>query len=157
MVMLARRSSATCSYLGRLVALIAGPLRSLGSLFCPSSSWCATRRRGAVAIQLVHLLHHVLIVVVGVRRRQVRKTQRTPAGPGEPPAFYSVAATARLLGMSEMTLYRAIGAGEFPAVRIRGRIIVPARAIEAMADAALLSSGLVEAADWAVGETPGVA
>ena len=87
----------------------------------------------------------------------MRKTQRTPAGPGESPAFYSVAATARLLGMSEMTLYRAIGAGEFPAVRIRGRIIVPARAIEAMADAALLSSGLVEAADWAVGETPGVA
>jgi len=33
-VMLARRSSATCSYFGRLVALIAGPLRSLGSLFC---------------------------------------------------------------------------------------------------------------------------
>ena len=87
----------------------------------------------------------------------MRKTQRTPAGHGEPPAFYSVAATARLLGMSEMTLYRAIGAGEFPAVRIRGRIIVPARAIEAMADAAVLSSGLVEAADWAAGDTPGVA
>ena len=68
-----------------------------------------------------------------------------------------MAATARLLGMSEMTLYRAIGAGEFPAVRIRGRIIVPAKAIEAMADAALQSSTVVEAADWAVGATPGVA
>jgi len=50
-----------------------------------------------------------------------------------------------------MTLYRAIQAGEFPAVRIRGRIIVPVKAIEAMTDAALQSSGLVEAADWVVG------
>ena len=59
--------------------------------------------------------------------------------------------------MSEMTLYCAIGVGEFPAVRIRGRIIVPAKAIEAMADAVLQSSAVVEAADWAVGATPGVA
>lgn len=77
--------------------------------------------------------------------------------PGGTPAFYSVSTTARLLGTSEMTLYRAIQAGEFPAVRIRGRIIVPVKAIEAMTDAALQSSGLVEAADWAVGKTPGVA
>ena len=81
----------------------------------------------------------------------------TAATPSVVPQFYSVAATARLLGTSEMTLYRAIAAGEFPAVRIRGRIIVPARAIEAMAEAALQSSGMVEAADWAVGPTPGVA
>ena len=86
----------------------------------------------------------------------MRKSERA-TGPGQPPSFYSVAAAARLLGTSEMTLYRAIGAGEFPAVRIRGRIIVPARAIEAMAEAAVLSSGLVEAADWAVGPTPGAA
>ena len=81
----------------------------------------------------------------------------TAATPNGAPEFYSVAAAARVLGTSEMTLYRAIAAGEFPAVRIRGRIIVPARAVEAMADAALQSSGLVEAADWAVGPTPGVA
>ncbi len=86
----------------------------------------------------------------------MRKTERADDADGAP-EFYSVAATARLLGTSEMTLYRAISAGEFPAVRIRGRIIVPARAIEAMAEAALQSSGVVEAADWAVGPTPGVA
>ena len=45
----------------------------------------------------------------------MRKTERA-ADPGGPPEFYSVAATARLLGTSEMTLYRAIGAGEFPAL-----------------------------------------
>lgn len=86
----------------------------------------------------------------------MRKPEASVA-PSGAPEFYSVAATARMLGTSEMTLYRAIAAGEFPAVRIRGRIIVPARAIEAMADAALQSSGMVEAADWAVGPTPGVA
>jgi excisionase family DNA binding protein len=85
------------------------------------------------------------------------RNPRSGAVPGGTPAFYSVSVTARLLGTSEMTLYRAIQAGEFPAVRIRGRIIVPVKAIEAMTDAALQSSGLVEAADWAGGETPGVA
>ena len=68
-----------------------------------------------------------------------------------PPAFYSVAETARLFGMSEMTLYRAIHAGQFPAVRIRGRLIVPARAIEAMVDAAVEAGGLVDAAAWVPG------
>jgi len=67
------------------------------------------------------------------------------------PTFYSVAETARLFGMSEMTLYRAIHAGQFPAVRIRGRLIVPARAIEAMVDAAVEAGGLVDAAAWVPG------
>jgi hypothetical protein len=40
------------------------------------------------------------------------------AGVDPAPAFYSVAATARMFGMSEMTLYRAIHSGQFPAVRI---------------------------------------
>ncbi len=71
--------------------------------------------------------------------------------PPQVPAFYSVAETARMFGMSEMTLYRAIAAGQFPAVRIRGRLIVPARAIQAMVDAAVGSGGLVEAAAWVPG------
>jgi excisionase family DNA binding protein len=63
--------------------------------------------------------------------------------------FLSVAAAAGLLGISEVTLYRAISAGEFPAVRIRGRLIVPAKAIEAMADAATVDRTVVDAAGWA--------
>ncbi|MBN9100090.1 MAG: helix-turn-helix domain-containing protein [Pseudonocardia sp.] len=53
-----------------------------------------------------------------------------------------------MLGMSPMTVYRAIAAGEFPAVRIRGRLIVPARAIEEMVEAALADQSLVDAAGW---------
>ena len=73
--------------------------------------------------------------------------------PSDPPRFLSVAATARLLGTSEMTLYRAIKAGEFPAVRIRGRLIVPARVLDAMAEAAMAQNAIVDAADWVVGGT----
>jgi predicted DNA-binding transcriptional regulator AlpA len=73
------------------------------------------------------------------------------AGVDPAPAFYSVAATARMFGMSEMTLYRAIHAGQFPAVRIRGRLIVPAKAIEAMVEAAVGNGRLVDAADWVSG------
>ena len=74
---------------------------------------------------------------------------RRPAAPAvESPMFYSVAQAARMFGMSSMTLYRAIAAGEFPAVRIRGRLIVPAKAVEAMVDAALADRALVDAAEW---------
>lgn len=69
----------------------------------------------------------------------------------EPRRFYSVAEAARLFGMSEMTLYRAIHDGQFPAVRIRGRLIVPAKAIEAITAAAMEENRLVDAADWVPG------
>jgi excisionase family DNA binding protein len=66
----------------------------------------------------------------------------------EPPAFYSVPDAARMLGTSDMTLYRAIQAGQFPAVRIRGRLIVPAKALEALASAAMASADLLDLSDW---------
>jgi excisionase family DNA binding protein len=73
-----------------------------------------------------------------------------PAAPAAPaaPRFYSVAQVAAMLGTSPVTLYRAIREGEFPAVRIRGRLIVPAQAVEAMVDAALAEHTAVDAADW---------
>jgi excisionase family DNA binding protein len=75
---------------------------------------------------------------------QALSSEPTPAAP----RFYSVAQAARMFGMSAMTLYRAIAAGEFPAVRIRGRLIVPARAVEAMVDAAVAEQTVVDAAGW---------
>lgn len=71
-----------------------------------------------------------------------------PSTAPEGPKFYSVAQVAAVLGMSSMTVYRAISAGEFPAVRIRGRLIVPAKAVEAMVDAAVAERAVVDAADW---------
>ncbi len=62
--------------------------------------------------------------------------------------FYMVAEAARLLSLSGPTLYRAIREGEFPAIRVRGRYVVPAKAIDDMESNAL-ASGLVDAADWA--------
>jgi excisionase family DNA binding protein len=61
--------------------------------------------------------------------------------------FYSVTEAARLIGLSSMSLYRAIREGTFPAVRIRGRVFVPAKAIEAMVDAAVASGCVVDASD----------
>ncbi len=81
------------------------------------------------------------------RRTTTPASERTDA-----PRFYSVAQAARMFGMSSMTLYRAIAAGEFPAVRIRGRLIVPARAVEAMAEAAVAEHTVIDAAAWTPGE-----
>jgi excisionase family DNA binding protein len=64
--------------------------------------------------------------------------------------FLSVAGAARLLGMSGVTLYRAIQAGEFPAIKVRGRYVIPSRALDAMEEAALSSGGVVDAAVWTV-------
>jgi excisionase family DNA binding protein len=64
--------------------------------------------------------------------------------------FYSVPQAAKLVGTSTVTLYRAIREGEFPAMRIRGRLIVPARAIEAMIDAAIAEQSVIDVAGWTV-------
>jgi predicted DNA-binding transcriptional regulator AlpA len=66
------------------------------------------------------------------------------------PLFYSVPDAARLIGTAPVTLYRAIREGEFPAMRIRGRVVVPARAIEAMVDAAVAEQAEVAASRWTV-------
>ncbi|WP_445185139.1 helix-turn-helix domain-containing protein [Pseudonocardia sp. Cha107L01] len=73
------------------------------------------------------------------------------------PRFYSVSEAARMFGISPVTLYRAINAGEFPAVRIRGRLIVPAKAVEAMSDAAMVEQGVVDAAGWVASSAGGAA
>ena len=59
-----------------------------------------------------------------------------------------VAELARELGMSQMPLYRVIAAGQFPAVRIGRRLVVPARGLEEMAAAALAGGTTVDTADW---------
>jgi excisionase family DNA binding protein len=79
-----------------------------------------------------------------VPRRAVREARAVDPAP----RFYSVAEVAHILGTSTMTVYRAIAAGEFPAIKIRGRLIVPACAIEAMADAAVADQTVVDAAGW---------
>lgn len=72
-----------------------------------------------------------------------------PNGDTAQPRFRSVAETANILGMSEVTLYRAIHSGQFPAIKIRGRFVIPARAIDEMESSAL-SVGLVDAGDFVV-------
>lgn len=67
----------------------------------------------------------------------------------QPPRFYTVKEAAKILRTSSMTLYRSIAANEFPAVRIRDRIVVPARAIDEMEAATLEQHSIVNAADWA--------
>lgn len=53
-----------------------------------------------------------------------------------PPTFYDVQGVAQMFKMSRMTVYRAIRSGELPAVRIRGRWLVPAKVIEALVQSA---------------------
>ena len=55
--------------------------------------------------------------------------------------FYTVPEAAELLRVSEVTLYREIRANRFPALRIRGRYVVPAKAIDEMEDEALAAPG----------------
>lgn len=54
----------------------------------------------------------------------------THEGASKAPTFYDVAEVAVMLKMSRMTVYRAINSGELRAVRIRGRLLVPAAVIE---------------------------
>lgn len=64
----------------------------------------------------------------------------------ERPSFYTVAETARLLRVNPATIYRAIGADAFPAVRVRGRYLIPATALDALAAEATASGAVVDVA-----------
>jgi excisionase family DNA binding protein len=80
--------------------------------------------------------------------RSRRSIDPTPAV-GEQPRpkrFYTVPEAAQLLTVSAPTLYREIRAGRFPAIRVRGRYVVPAKALDAMEQAAV-AGGIVDPAD----------
>jgi excisionase family DNA binding protein len=51
--------------------------------------------------------------------------------------FYTVQEIAELLGVSTPTIYREIRAGRFPALRLRSRYVVPAKAVDEMEREAL--------------------
>ena len=59
-------------------------------------------------------------------------TEVAPVGP----KFYDVREVAAMFRMSRMTVYRAIGSGELPAVRMRGKWLVPAKAIDDLVEEA---------------------
>jgi excisionase family DNA binding protein len=61
--------------------------------------------------------------------------------------FYTVTEAAQLLRLSAPTIYREIRAGRFPAIRVRGRYVIPAKALDAMEQAALEEAGRVGQAD----------
>ena len=67
--------------------------------------------------------------------------------PAEPPSFLSVPQAARHLGVSPATLYRAISAGEFPAIKVRGRLRVLREVVSDIL-AASRAGQMVDVAAW---------
>ncbi|NWF28003.1 helix-turn-helix domain-containing protein [Streptomyces sp. PKU-EA00015] len=60
----------------------------------------------------------------------------------------TIAEAADQLSVSYQTLWRAIRDGEFPGIKIRGRILVPIKAIELLLESVTTSGQLVDVADW---------
>jgi excisionase family DNA binding protein len=65
---------------------------------------------------------------------------------GNGPAFYTVREAAKLLRLGPSTLYRAIREGDFPAIRVRSRYVVPAAVLERLQAEVAESGGLVDPA-----------
>jgi excisionase family DNA binding protein len=82
--------------------------------------------------------------------RATRSTLGSPiARSAQPEArFLSVESAARIFDVSKATLYREIRCGRFPAIKVRGRYVVPARAVSALEDAAMDTGGVVDLAKW---------
>ncbi|MFF4574845.1 helix-turn-helix domain-containing protein [Streptomyces sp. NPDC001410] len=60
----------------------------------------------------------------------------------------TIAEAAEQLGVSYQTLWRAIREGEFPGIKIRGRILVPIKAIELLMESVTQAGQLVDVAEW---------
>lgn len=67
----------------------------------------------------------------------------------EKPTFYTVREAARIMRCNPSTLYRAIREDAFPAGRIRTRYVVPASAVDKLAEDASESGGCVDVAQIA--------
>jgi excisionase family DNA binding protein len=76
-----------------------------------------------------------------------RRPEPKPARPPRP-AFLTVEEVADVLRVDPVTIYRAIRAGEFPAVKIRKRYVVPRRAIDMLVDDVVTSGSCVDTAEW---------
>lgn len=80
-----------------------------------------------------------------------------PAPEAVRPRLHSVAETAQILGVSPITVYRAIRIGQFPAVQLMGRWIIPAKVIDEMIETAMQNGATVHTEDStpvADGSTP---
>lgn len=62
------------------------------------------------------------------------------------PAFYTVRESARILRVGSSTLYRMIRDGDFPAVRLRSRYVVPAAVLDRLLAEAEATGGVVDPA-----------
>ena len=55
--------------------------------------------------------------------------------------WLSVTEVAQMLGLAPMTVYRAIHAGQLPAMKLGRRYLIPAHALDAMEEVATASRG----------------
>ena len=79
---------------------------------------------------------------------RIQRASNVETAEPEQRLFYSVSEVARMFGTCNMTLYRAISDGQFPAIRVRGRLVIPVEAISAMVAEATEKRVVVDAADW---------
>lgn len=62
--------------------------------------------------------------------------------------FLTVEETADLLRVDAVTIYRAIRSGEFPAVKVRKRYVVPRRALDLLVEDVVATGTCVDTAEW---------
>lgn len=66
------------------------------------------------------------------------------------PRFLLVREAAEVMRIDESTLYRHLRGGRFPAVKVGGRYLVPAAAVNEMAEEALSTGRCVVVEQWAI-------
>lgn len=64
--------------------------------------------------------------------------------------FLLVHEAAQIMRMDDSTLYRHLRGGRFPAVKVGGRYLVPAAAVEQMAQEALATGQCIVVEQWAI-------
>lgn len=76
----------------------------------------------------------------GVSPLVVRKQQR--------PQFLTAGEAAELMRVSDDLIYDLIRAGEFPAIKLRNRYVVPLRALQQLEADALAAGSVVDVTEW---------
>lgn len=91
-----------------------------------------------------------------MRSESCMSKQTKSREPSASPSFCGVGAFAKAVGIGEASVYRAIHAGNLPALKWGGRYVVPTRVLDQLVEA-VMSGELVDLDEWRPVMSEGIA
>lgn len=98
--------------------------------------------------ETLRALHRMVVPHMQMQAEPLKSPEIATEWLATAPLFLTVHESAALFRIDDVTVTRAIAAGEFPAVKIRRRYVIPTAAIKRIIEEVIKSGRCVDLADW---------